>query len=185
VHLVVYGDFNCPYSYLASARADVLRSQSRADVEWRAVEHDPAIPRPSRPVDAELASTLGREVEEIRALLRPDERLPIAVPRVHANTASAIETFGATPIRARHELRRRLFAAYWSEAADIGDPSLVSAIAGAFDARASTDTRAWHRAWTSFDEPMVPMLILPSGEALPGIRALAWLGDVTEHGVDP
>ncbi len=38
--LTVYGDFNCPYSYLASQRVDALARSGRAEVEWRAVEHD-------------------------------------------------------------------------------------------------------------------------------------------------
>ena len=38
--LTVYGDFNCPYSYLASQRADQLIRGGMAQVDWRAVEHD-------------------------------------------------------------------------------------------------------------------------------------------------
>ena len=45
--LVLYGDFNCPYSYLASTRVDVLLERQIAEVEWRAVEHDPAIRSPA------------------------------------------------------------------------------------------------------------------------------------------
>lgn len=55
MELVVYGDFNCPYSCLASARADILVERGIAAVEWRAVEHDPSIPMPSEPVDGDLA----------------------------------------------------------------------------------------------------------------------------------
>ena len=39
MHLIVYGDFNCPYSYLASQRVDELARLGQAGVEWRAVEH--------------------------------------------------------------------------------------------------------------------------------------------------
>jgi hypothetical protein len=44
VHLAVYGDFNCPFSALATARATVLEARGLAVIEGRAVEHDPAIP---------------------------------------------------------------------------------------------------------------------------------------------
>ena len=43
--LVVYGDFNCPFSALASRRVDRIEAQGRARVDWRAVEHDEQIPR--------------------------------------------------------------------------------------------------------------------------------------------
>jgi 2-hydroxychromene-2-carboxylate isomerase len=42
--LVVYGSFNCPYSLLASRRVDRLVESGVADVEWRAVVHDPDVP---------------------------------------------------------------------------------------------------------------------------------------------
>jgi len=49
MHLIVYGDFNCPYSYLASQRVDELARLGQAEVEWRAVEHDPALARTGTP----------------------------------------------------------------------------------------------------------------------------------------
>ena len=45
--VVVYGDFNCPWSYLASRRAAVL-AEDGVDVDWRAVEHEPWRPRSRR-----------------------------------------------------------------------------------------------------------------------------------------
>jgi hypothetical protein len=41
--VIIYGDFNCRYSYLASQRADLLRKE-RVAVGWRAVEHDRGLP---------------------------------------------------------------------------------------------------------------------------------------------
>ena len=39
IDLVVYGDFNCPFSALASARVEYLERHGFAAVDWRAVEH--------------------------------------------------------------------------------------------------------------------------------------------------
>ena len=48
--LTIYGDFNCPFSALASVRADVLIAAGGYEVEWRAVQHDTAIPVAGEPV---------------------------------------------------------------------------------------------------------------------------------------
>ena len=42
--VIVYGDFNSLYCYLASQRADRLVREGKADVEWCAVEHRPRLP---------------------------------------------------------------------------------------------------------------------------------------------
>lgn len=43
MRMIIYGDFNCPYSYLASQRIDTLARLGH-QVRWRAVEHDPRLP---------------------------------------------------------------------------------------------------------------------------------------------
>src|SRR5690606_38077200 len=70
---VVYGDFNCPYSRLASARLAVLEDRGEP-VEFRAVEHDPAIPGEGIRVVGEVEEELQRELAQIRGMLGPDER---------------------------------------------------------------------------------------------------------------
>jgi hypothetical protein len=42
--VIVYGDFNCSYGYLASQRVDLLKQLGKAELDWRAVEHDPRLP---------------------------------------------------------------------------------------------------------------------------------------------
>jgi hypothetical protein len=67
--LVIYGSFNCPYSFLASQRVDHLVELGVAWVEWRAVVHDTDVPPEGLTVSRELAETFDRELEEIRGLL--------------------------------------------------------------------------------------------------------------------
>jgi predicted DsbA family dithiol-disulfide isomerase len=175
VRLVVFGDFNCPYSCLASARADALVAQGRAEVDWRAVEHDPAIPAPSEPVDGDLAAMLGREVTEVRGLVRPGERFPIGRPPVHPNSGTAIAAFAAVPVTEADELRTRLFAALWFDGRDIGDPAVVAELGGAPGATGSERASGWREEWLGFDRRLVPMLVLPDGHVSRGLGALARL----------
>jgi 2-hydroxychromene-2-carboxylate isomerase len=52
--VIIYGDFNCPYSYLASQRAGLL-SKAEIAVDWRAVEHDRRMPVTGSRTDADRA----------------------------------------------------------------------------------------------------------------------------------
>lgn len=178
MHLVIYADFNCPYSCLASARADALLAQGRVEVEWRAVEHDPSLPAPSEPVEGDVLAMLEREVAEVRGLVRPGETFPIRRPAVHPNTASAIAAFAAAPAEARHDLRRRLFAALWFDGRDTGDPAVVHDLGGDVSAAAVPLVSTWRDAWLALGRTVVPMLVLPDGYVSRGLGALTRLADL-------
>ena len=178
MNLVVYGDFNCPYSCLASLRADALRSAGRAEIEWRAVEHDPSLPVPSRPARGDVAEMFDRELAEIKGLLRPGERFPIERPPVQPNSRAAIEAFAGAPDGPADDLRRRLFAALWFEGRDIADPAVLTALLG--DVQLAPDRRSadWQAQWSAFDRRLVPMLVLPDGYVSRGLGALERLADL-------
>ena len=75
MRMIVYGDFNCPYSYLASQRADRLVRLGTAEVDWRAVEHDPGLPVTG--VRAESArEDWEAELAEVAGLALPGEDVP-------------------------------------------------------------------------------------------------------------
>lgn len=179
MRLVVYGDYNCPYSCLANSRVDMLSKRGLVEVEWRAVEHDPDIPAPSEPVDGELAAMLDREVDEVRGLLRPGEDFSIRRPRFHPNTAAAVAAFAAARPGDEHELRRRLFAALWSDDLDIGEPDVVRELAGtSTGVDAERRVEGWRSEWLRLERRVVPMLVLPDGYVSRGLGALARLADL-------
>jgi predicted DsbA family dithiol-disulfide isomerase len=179
-HFVVYGDFNCPYCCLASFRADALSAQRGVHVEWRAVEHDRAIPTPSEPVDDELAEMLDREVAEVRGLVRPGEQFPINRPWVQPNTGAAVAAFASTPPDRADEVRRAIFAALWFDDRDIGDREVLADLgAGSTTTAGAAVVTTWRDAWLGLDRPLVPMLVLPDGYVSRGLGALARLADLT------
>lgn len=112
--IVIYGDFGCPYSYLASLRADALLRSGAAEIDWRAVVPDPGRPGGGR-------DDPGQDLAAISLFAQPGERLPrpAAGP---VDVGSAVSAYAeAVSDGVPHQMRRRLFAAIWAEARRVSD----------------------------------------------------------------
>jgi predicted DsbA family dithiol-disulfide isomerase len=169
--LVVYGSFNCPYSLLASMRVDRLRESGVADVEWRAVVHDPDVPKQGVRVLGDLAELFDRELDEIRGLLRGEEAYEATPPAVQPNTTLAVAGFSATAGDDADRLRARLFDALWVQDLDIGDAHVLRGL-GCPVPPLSPAAEQWRSEWLGFDRP-----VLPSGIVSRGLGALKRLAD--------
>jgi len=125
MHLTVYGDFNCPYSYLASQRVDELARLGRAEVEWRAVERDPALALTGTPSSLD-PERWQRELGELARLAGEDEEAPGAAPSVISNTGAAVAAYAeAVTDGVQDDLRRSLFAEIWLNRRHLSSPSGV------------------------------------------------------------
>jgi predicted DsbA family dithiol-disulfide isomerase len=154
--LIVYGDFNCPYSALASRRVDELLRNGAAEIEWRAVEHEPEIALEGRPVDGDFRRKLEGEIAEIAGLLRPDEDFVPVLPEVYPNTHDASQVFSTWEDEAAHFYRRQAFDAVWRGGRNISDVSVLGeAGVGQREPRADT----WQREWESIERRVVPLLV--------------------------
>ena len=180
VQLIVYGDFNCPFSALASARARVLELRGDARVDWRAVEHAPDIPPEGNPVTGAVGDELAGELDQIRGLLVAGEPDPLALPPVLPNTNRATAAFAATPEADRPALRSRLFGALWSDGTDLGDADELAALG--LSASDPATAAGWRDEWLALERRLVPMMILPDGYVSRGLGALARLADLIERG---
>ncbi len=113
--VIIYGDFNCPYSYLASQRADRLVQAGIATVQWRAVEHDRTLPLTGTRCDADREAW-DQELAEVSALGLPGERPAAQPPPVLSNTRAAVAAYAEAVTHGMQDvLRRRLFRAIWVE----------------------------------------------------------------------
>lgn len=168
--LTIYGDFHCPFSALASVRADLLVASGGYDIEWRAVQHDTAIPAAGESVEGDSLAELAAEVAKIRELSTHDVHLELTAPPVRSNTAAASAALAAAGDDA-DVLRRRLFAAVWAESRNLGDPAELDRLgaAGRDDAVASR----WQAEFEALPEPITPSLVLPNGYVSRGLGALA------------
>lgn len=177
ITLTIYGDFNCPYSCLASLRADRLLETGGADIDWRAVQHDPTIGASGQTVTGELATDIERELAQIRGLLVADEHLVLRPPARRPNTALVSRAFAGMTGDDAHRFRNRLFTALWCDGHDLGDPGAIHRLTGGHDPDPARAAR-WQQEWSSLEQPVTPTLVLPDGYISRGLGALARLADL-------
>jgi predicted DsbA family dithiol-disulfide isomerase len=173
--LTIYGDFNCPFSALASVRADVLLAAGAYEVDWRAVQHDTAIPPAGEIVEGDTAAGLADEIAVIADLSEHDVRLHLLVPPVRSNTAASCAAMAAAGDDA-HRLRRRLFAAVWAEGRNLGDTAEVARLGGV--GCDDVAARQWQYEFEALARPITPTLVLPDGHVSRGLGALARLAEL-------
>lgn len=173
--LTIYGDLNCPFSALASARADLLLAGGGHQIEWRAIQHDPTIPSAGEPVEGDTAVALAAEIATILELSDHDLRLHLAVPPVRSNTALASAAFAAAGDGAAR-LRGRLFAAVWAEGRNLGNPGELRRLDAV--GRNVAVARRWQAEFEALPRPVTPTLVLPDGYVSRGLGALARLADL-------
>ena len=174
---VVYGDFNCPYSALASERVGHVEAAKLASVEWRAVQHLPDLPPQGVAVDADLATDLQGELDRIHGLLLDGESFPARVPGRRPNTARPTAALAAAAQPGL--LRRRLFRAHWFCGLDIGDPDVLDRL----DVRVPgpggpAGVDAWQTEWADLERPITPTLVHADGTVDRGLAALQTLAGV-------
>ncbi|GGB43852.1 hypothetical protein GCM10011492_38610 [Flexivirga endophytica] len=204
--ITLYGDFNCPWSYLAFRRAQTLAA-SGVEVEWRAVEHLPLLPhgRPSAP-----SAAFRDELELVLQRLLPAEELPHEPPRIVSRTAPAVAAYAeGCAADVAGPVARVLFESYWQHGIDVGDlytlrtlltdelrgsasPSRSVREWGAPVAMTGAPMSAdayrlvvdWSDQWRETGEQIVPVLQPSDGPLFRGIDAVDWLGDrITELGL--
>jgi hypothetical protein len=206
---ILYGDFSCPWSYLAYRRLAMLATVGEP-FELRAVEHDPWQARPSTPPDDRFAA-LREEMEKVSWHLHPGEDLPYTlrgfVPITRPAVSGYAEAFGAGVADVAAPL---LFEAFWRHGLNLADPRAVrTLLADAVEGGSSPSdplrrwghavdvtggpmttiawrlVRAWRRQWTAMDKEVVPVLVLPDGGVRYGVDAVEELGRrLVERGVD-
>lgn len=172
--MVVYGDLNCPFCYALEERLvarDVVHQ-----VEWRLVEHAPALPVELQAVQAEELEELGRELESLRERA-PDVR--IARPPFRPSSGRAIravaEACTIDPPRA-WALRRSLFRALWRDGRNIADPQVIAALVERAGLPALCGTAAaveaavrWTREWRDARYERIPVMVSDVDTTLLGL----------------
>lgn len=179
MRLTIYGDFNCPFSALAGMRAAALERRGLAWIDWRAVEHDTAIPPAGEAVTGARREAFVRELAQIRDLLVNGEADRLRVPDRTVNTRLATSVFASTGEALRPGLREKLFAAYWTRGEDLTDPELLEPFGA--DHPDDQTARRWRAEWLALAKPIVPTLVLPDGYVSRGLGALTRLAHLADE----
>jgi hypothetical protein len=207
--VVVYGDFNCPWSYLASRRVERLAADG-LQVDWRAVEHHSACASRNRLTTGFEA--LRDERDRVVDLLLPGETFPHTlagfVPCTKAAVAGYAEAYGSG---VGPRVRQLLFEAFWLHGIDLGDARLVRTLlvdairsggskheavrewgyaVDVTGAPITTDAHAlmleWRAKWSGTGREVVPALMVDGVDPLFGEAAVRWLGgELAGRGLDP
>lgn len=197
--IVIYGDFNCPYSYLASLRSDTFLAAGIA-VDWRAVEHANSLPVVGRRLDDEGQREMTDELDSVRQLVAPEEEFAAATPSMLPNTAAANAGYAeAVGSGVSDAVRRLLFDAYWTRGTDIGSVEVlrsmlaapirhgrspafplreagfaVSTNRGPITTAAYRRLATWRREWVELDTSTTPTVVV-NGTVYVGVDGLQWL----------
>lgn len=178
MRLVIYGSFSCPYSFLASLRADRLTSAGEVSFEWRAVVHNPDVPAEGCALIGERGEMFDRELAEIGGLLAPGESYPACRPPAEPNTTAAVAGYASLDGEAADQLRAGLFEALWVEGSDIGKRTVLDRL-GCPPNSHGTRMQAWQHEWEATERPVVPMMVLPDGTIFSGLGALSRLAQMS------
>lgn len=125
VQVFLYGDYVCPFSYVADARVRQLREETGGFVlHWRPLSIHPAVPSDGLPVEQlgyspDEWTRIRREVAEQTDRTGLDLDLPDFVANSHEalQAAEFAKDLGAETFRRTH---RALFRAYFVEGRNLG-----------------------------------------------------------------
>jgi 2-hydroxychromene-2-carboxylate isomerase len=198
----VYGDFNCPWSYLASRRAARMAVHG-IEVDWRAVEHDPRAAE-TLSKGSERLNGVRADMEKVAEVLLPGEQLPYSLAGFVPNTGAAIDEYAtAYNLGEAERVRQVLFEALWLHSVDLDDVRVVHTIVGdaimqggassgesslkrndhtnGVVARSTTSTalglrRMWVSEWRNTGRETVPVIVVEGADPIFGIDAVEWLG---------
>ncbi|HEX2892499.1 MAG TPA: DsbA family protein [Marmoricola sp.] len=204
--IVVHGDFDCPWSYLAFRRAAILAGAG-VEIDWRAVEREAGRRRPT-----DGFATVQEEMDHVVASLLPGEQLPYDLagfmPRTSATVAAYAESYAAG---VADSVRAVVFESFWMHGVDIGDAKVlrtllvdelrcsasaseavrewgycVDVTGGPISTAAWQLVGAWSTEWRESGREVTPVVTVPGTAPLHGIDAVDWLGaQIAARGLTP
>lgn len=126
VHVEVWSDYVCPFCYLAEPALNQVAHDASVTVTWRAFELRPA-PEPTLDPQGDYLRTIWTQsVYPMAERVGLTLKLPPVQPR--SRLAHEAAAFAATHDRAG-AMQHALFKAFFEHGQDLGDPTVLTALA--------------------------------------------------------
>jgi len=143
----VFSDYICPFCYVGDVRLERLREHFDLKINWCFLEIHPDTPAGGMPVQQlGYADDLWRQMMDNLKVMGAAEGIRFREHDFTTNShralllAEAAKEAGAAVF---YRLHRRLFAGYFTEGLNIGDATVLRALAAECGVSASTVERAW------------------------------------------
>ena len=128
--VAVYSDYVCPFCFLAEGRLRHAAAERGLALDWRPFELRPDPTPTLRPEDEYLPRVWRQSVYPLAASLGVPIRLPSVSPQPYSRLAfEGFQHAKAHGLAA--EYNHAVFAAFFQEDQDIGDPEVLTKVAGA------------------------------------------------------
>ena len=128
--VIVYSDYVCPFCFLAEARLKHAAEERGLILDWRPFELRPEPTPTLRPEDEYLPRVWRQSVYPLAASLGVPIRLPSVSPQPYSRLA--FEGFQHAKAHGlADEYNHAVFAAFFQEDQDIGDPEVLTTVAAA------------------------------------------------------
>ena len=127
VQIDVWSDYNCPWCFLASASLEKLEASHPVQVTWHSYE---LRPQGSPPIPEEYRARIEANQPRLRAMAREQYELELNQGPFGINSRKALT--GAKFAEAKgvgKAYHRAVMRAYWLNAQDIGDSSVLARLA--------------------------------------------------------
>jgi predicted DsbA family dithiol-disulfide isomerase len=129
--IVVFSDYICPFCYIGFYRVEQLKENYNIEVEWRPFEIHPETPKegtelnnlpfPEEYLDM-MKANIKRLADDVGISLKLSDKLP------NSRLALYLSEF-ARKNGKFEEFHKLVFDSYWKEGKDIGDQTLLLALA--------------------------------------------------------
>jgi predicted DsbA family dithiol-disulfide isomerase len=146
----VFTDYICPFCYVGDVRLERLREHFDLKINWCFLEIHPDTPASGMPVQRlGYADAVWRQMMNNLQAMGAAENLVFREHDFTTNShralllAEAAKEAGADVF---YRLHRRLFSGYFTEGLNIGDTSVLRALAADCGVAAATVERAWQAA---------------------------------------